>query len=59
MTALIQVTIDDNELRKEGLDARTIVDRTTHVIASYYEDEYEFNFDVGYNPQQIITGGRN
>ena len=59
MTALIQVIIDDNELRKEGLDARAIIDRTTDVIASYYADNYDFYFDVGYNPEQIIKGGKN
>ena len=59
MKAVIQIEIPDEDLQKEELSAREILDETLETISLHYQMNHRFYFDIGYNPEIITKGGRN
>ena len=59
MKAVFQIEIPDEDLRKEELSVREILDETLEAISLHYQMNHRFYFDIGYNPNIITKGGRN
>lgn len=56
MRAILQVHINDKELRGAGLAPDKVLNEALEVLADHFDKNYNFYFEIGYNPKQITFG---
>lgn len=58
MKAEIVINIDDKSLVESGLSSAVILDITLDRLVDLY-NQYNLDFDCGYNPQLVTNGKTN